>query len=130
MRRPDLTEETMNTNYLVQVQEGMRVFDRLNHEIGTVDYVKLSDDDPMTDDAEAERLSERRESFLDVVADVFRSDDLPDEVRDMLLQKGFIRIDSAGLFAADRYVTPDQIMSVTGDALTLSVTREELMKRQ
>lgn len=122
----------MNTNYLLQVQEGMRVFDRLHHEIGTVDYVKLSDDDPSTVEVEAaapDRTDDRARSIIDVVANVFRADDLPDEVRDRLLQQGFIRIDSAGLFAADRYVTADQIMSVSGDALTLSVTQEELMKR-
>ena len=45
------------------------------------------------------------------------------------MQQGFIRIDSAGLFAADRYVTPDQIVSVSGDALTLNVSQDELMKR-
>ena len=121
----------MNTNYLEQVQEGMRVFDRLHHEIGTVDYVRLSDDDPSTVEVEAvepDRVN-RRESILDVVADVFRTDGLPDEMRDRLLQQGFIRIDSAGLFAADRYVTPDQIMSVSGDALTLNVSQDELMKR-
>lgn len=73
----------MNTNYLEQVQEGMRVFDRLHHEIGTVDYVKMSDDDPSTPEVEAAepyRMSERRETFLDAVADVFRSDDLPEAV--------------------------------------------------
>jgi hypothetical protein len=122
----------MNTNYLEQVQEGMRVFDRLHHEIGTVDYVKMSDDDPSTPEVEAaepDRMPERRETFLDAVADVFRSDDLPEEIRDRLLQQGFVRIESAGLFAADRYVTPDQIVSVSGDALTLNVSQDELMKR-
>jgi hypothetical protein len=122
----------MNTNYLAQVEEGMRVFDRLHHEIGKVDYVKLSDDDPSTPEIEAvepDRSGDRPETVIDAIADVFHPDELPEAVRDRLLQKGFVRIDSAGLFAADRYVTPDQIMSVSGDALTLNVSREELVTK-
>ena len=74
----------MNTNYLMQVQEGMRVFDRQHHEIGTVDYVQLGDDDPSTAEVEAtgpDHMPARRESLIDAVADVFRADDLPDEIR-------------------------------------------------
>jgi hypothetical protein len=39
--------------------------------------------------------------------------------RQHLLRHGFIRIDSTGLFAADRYVTPDQIADVSVDHVTL-----------
>jgi hypothetical protein len=128
-----LLEDTMNTNHLEQVQQGMKVVDRLQHEIGKVDYVKLSDDDPTTPEVEAaepDRSGERRETIIDTIADVFHpDDDLPEAIRARLLQQGFIRIDSAGLFAADRYVTPDQILSVAGDTLTLNVSRDELVKQ-
>jgi hypothetical protein len=39
-----------------------------------------------------------------------------------------MRIDSAGLFAADRYVMPEQIAGVSSDRVTLRVTRDELIK--
>jgi hypothetical protein len=45
------------------------------------------------------------------------------------LRHGFIRINTSGLFAADRYAMPDQIASVADDRITLHVMREDLMKR-
>ena len=119
-------------NFLANVREGMKVFDRLQHEIGTVDRVQMSDDNPATpetEQVEAKPLDPRRDSLIDNVAEVFAPDDLPDEVRERLLQQGFLRIDSKGLFAADRYVLPDQILSVSGDAVTLNVSHDELMKK-
>jgi hypothetical protein len=95
--------------------------------------VQMSDDNPATEEVEAAtpgNLRERDDSLIDNIAEVFAPDELPEEVRERLFQQGFVRIDSAGLFAADRYVTPDQIMSVSGDALTLNVSKDELLKRQ
>jgi hypothetical protein len=118
-------------NFLAQVREGMRVYDRLHNEIGTVERVQMSDDNPATEEVEAVtpgNLDQRDDSLIDNIAEAFAPDELPEEVRERLLQRGFIRIDSSGLFAADRYVTPDQIMSVSGDALTLKVSRDELMR--
>lgn len=119
-------------NFLARVHEGMKVFDRQHHEIGRVERVQMSDDNPATEEVEAATpgdLRQRGDSLLDNIADAFRSDDLPEEIRERLLQQGFVRIDAAGLFAADRYVTPDQIMSVSGDALTLKVSKDELLKK-
>ena len=118
-------------NFLAQVHEGMKVYDRMHNEIGTVDYVQMSDDNPATEEVEAAtpgNLRERDDSLIDNIAEAFKPDELPEEVRERLLQEGFIRIDSAGLFAADRYVAADQIMSVSGDELTLKVSKDELVK--
>jgi hypothetical protein len=118
-------------NFLTQVHEGMKVYDRLHNEIGKVDRVQISDDNPATEEVEAATpgLPRERDSLIDNIADVFAPDDLPEEIRERLLQQGFLRIDSAGLFAADRYVLPEQIMSITGDAVTLNVSKDELLKR-
>lgn len=120
-------------NFLAQIETGMKVFDRLNHEIGKVEFVKMSDDDPSTPEAEsvvADDYRERDDSLIDNFAEVFApDDDIPEGLRERLLQQGFVRIDSKGLFAADRYVLPDQIMSVSGDAVTLKVSKDELVKR-
>ena len=114
------------------VEQGMRVFDREHHEIGKVEWVQFGDDDPETPEVEASGLGDMRErsdTLIDNIAEAFRPDDLPDEVKEKLLHQGFVRIDAAGLFAADRYVTPDQIESVSGDGLMLNVSRDELLKR-
>jgi hypothetical protein len=121
----------MQTNFLARVHEGMKVFDIAHHEIGKVDRVQMSDDDPATPESEAAtpgNLDLRRRDLIADLAEVFDPDELPEDVRARLLQHGFVRIDANGLFAADRYVTPDQILSVSGDELTLRVSRDELLK--
>lgn len=55
-------------------------------------------------------------------------DQIPDELRQKLERQGFIRIDSAGLFAADRFATPDQIAQVTEDGVVLNVAGDALVK--
>lgn len=53
--------------------------------------------------------------------------DLPRERHDVLVRQGYIRIDSAGLFAADRYATADQLAQVGDDAVQLNVSRDALI---
>jgi hypothetical protein len=123
----------MQHNVLSSVHEGMKVFDASHKEIGRVDWVQFGNDNPSTGDAEAQSTKgmeqERQASLIDNVVDAFRVDDLPEPVRQRLLMQGFIRIDAEGLFAADRYVLPEQIGSVSDDELMLTVDKDELMKR-
>lgn len=122
-----------STASLREIREGMKVFDRANHQIGTVDRVKIGDDDPTTPEPEAMDVNpmdkERRDTLMDNIADAFRADELPEEVREKLLLRGFVRLDADGLFAADRYVMPEQIDSVTEDGVTLTVSKDELLRR-
>ena len=115
------------------IEEGMKVFDRERHEIGKVEYVQFGDDDPETPEVEAaapNTLDDRNRTLVDDIALAFTaSDDLPEEIRQRLLEQGFVRIDANGIFAADRYVTPEQIDSVTGEGLMLNVTKDELIKK-
>lgn len=112
------------------VEQGMRVFDREHHEIGKVDWVQFGDDDPETPEVEANGPSGRRDddTLIDVLARAFTADNVPEEVRDRLVHQGFVRIDADGLFAADRYVMPEQIASVSGDGMTLNVSKDQLIK--
>jgi hypothetical protein len=117
---------------LRSIEEGMKVFDRERHEIGKVEYVQFGDDNPATPEVEAaapNTLDDRRSTLVDAIADAFGDDDLPEEIREKLLMQGFVRIDAKGLFAADRYVTPEQIASVSGDGLMLNVSKDELVKQ-
>ena len=63
------------------------------------------------------------------IAEAFAPYDMPEELRDRLLSEGYIRLDTKGLFAADRYILPEQIASSVGDELMLNVSKDELMKR-
>lgn len=117
---------------LRNVEQGMKVYDSARHEIGTVDYVRFGDDDPTTPEVEAAGNSaypaDHNDSLIDNIADAFSTDELPEEVQERLLAQGFVRLDAEGLFAHDRYITPDQITSVTSDGVTLAVTKDDLMK--
>ncbi len=112
------------------VEQGMRVFDRQHLEIGKVEWVQFGDDDPDTPEVEASGPSRRPSdnNLFDVIAKAFTSDNVPEELRDRLVHQGFVRIDADGLFQADRYVMPEQIASISGDEVTLNVTKNQLIK--
>jgi len=114
------------------VEEGMKVFDREHHEIGKVEYVQFGEDDPDTPEIEAARPAGDRQpdSLIDNIAEAFLPDDgVPEELREKLLLQGFVRLDAAGIFASDRYITPEQIDSVSGDGLMLNVKKDDLLKK-
>ena len=121
-------------NILTQIADGMTVYDRKDDKVGLVRSVHLGavsvEDDkrglgPATTSAEENADS----SFLEDFARLFAPGTIPEPLRARLLRHGFIRIDTTGLFAADRFAMPEQIVSVSGDRVTLQVTREELIKR-
>jgi hypothetical protein len=117
---------------LRNIQSGMKVFDSNHDEIGKVEFVQFGDDDPETPEMEARSISDfgdGENTLVDAVSRAFRTDSVPDELRLRLMHQGFVRIDSKGLFASDRYITPQQIDSVADDELRLNVTRDELIKR-
>lgn len=123
----------MHAHFMYDIREGMKVFDNTNKQIGTVEWVKFGDDDPLTPEPEASDVNpierQRHNTLIDNIADAFRTDDIPDEVREKLLLQGFVRIDAEGLFAGDRYVTPEQIERVSKDKLMLNVSKKDLLKR-
>lgn len=118
---------------LTRIDEGMTVYDRDGHRIGTVRRVHLGavraqDDERGLGPATVSAGDTSEGSLLEDFARVFAPEPIPEPVRARLLRHGFVRIDATGLFAADRYALPEQIASVSGDHVTLGVTREELMK--
>lgn len=120
------------TNILVQVHEGMDVVDSSGGKIGTVEFLKMTDEDPSTvavEQLEPDEHTSRNTTIVDNLLDVFRTDGVPQPLHETLLREGFIRIDSEGIFASDRYVLPDQIAEVTDDKVKLAVSKQELIKR-
>lgn len=118
-------------NPLRDVHEGMKVVDADGRQIGTVEWVQFSDEDPSTPEAEVitDGAPRRQEdSLVDVLAKAFRADGLPEELQQRMRRNGFLRMDAAGLFAADRYILPDQIRAVSRDAIVLNVDRDSLIR--
>src|SRR5687767_14083000 len=106
------------TNLLEQIHKGMKVLDQEASEIGTVDFVRLGDenpDTPETDTAGVGTLEDTQPSLVTAMAEVFQPDEIAVELRERLLREGFLRMNAAGLFHADRYVLPEQIQAVNED---------------
>ncbi len=121
------------TSILESVREGMTVRDRDGHDLGTVDFVHFSDEDPDRPGPETVTAgpdeARSRNSLFDIIAEAFRTHDVPDEMRQRLLRNGFLRIDPHGVLAAERYVMPDQIDRVSGNDVVLNTGKDELARR-
>ena len=114
------------------IRKGMKVLERAHNEIGRIEDFRFSENEdfPDTEPADLDATDRHRdESLLEDIADVFAPDDMPQVLRERLLREGYIRLDATGLFAADRYILPEQIASVSGDQVLLNVDKGDLMKR-
>src|SRR5689334_9143375 len=118
---------------LTNVREGMAVYDFNRNHIGTVRSVYLGE----ASSQEIERgetpgtvpdPAAGTDTLANDIAKVFDTDEVPDVIRKRLLMSGFIRLDAYGLFAADRYILPEQIARVD-EHVHLKVTRDSLIKR-
>jgi hypothetical protein len=141
----------MDDNILLKVHEGMRVVDREEQDLGTVDQVYLgsvsetsqargegpaditSADAPGSRDSAAGifGMGEQEPIVIDFAfgGGVSPSETSETEVRDLLLRHGFIRLNARGLFASDRYIMPDMINSVSEDRVKLTLSKDELKNR-
>lgn len=134
-------DATIEDNGLLpQIREGMNVRDSGGDTIGTVRRVQMGGGNDPVDAARQSReaagpADDRSGDYgaplaTDLVSSIFSGggDGLPDEERQDLELKGYIEIDSRGLFSANRYATAEQIASVAGDDVTLNVAGDSLAK--
>ena len=105
---------------LARIQEGMKVVDVNGDEIGTVDFVQMADpNDP-------EGTTAGRDEIGDAgLLDLFDPDQGGD-VTERMLQRGFLRIDGAGLFSGTKHVIADHVAAVEGDTVRLSLDKDEV----
>ena len=115
------------------LHKGMTVYDSMRKKIGKVDDFKYSENetDPDVVPADLDGTDKRdgRESILDSIAEAFGKEEIPEPLRSRLLVEGYIRLDTAGLLAKDRFILPDQIASAAGDEVVLNVAKDDLIKR-
>ena len=114
------------------IHVGMKVFDNAHHEIGHVKDLRFPENaiDPQVETAtlDAPDRDPRPDSIIEQVAEAFHGDDdLPETLRERLLNEGYIRIDSA--LSANHYALPSQIASASGDEVVLNVGKDELITR-
>lgn len=112
---------------------GMEVFDSRHHSIGKIEDFRFSENEENPDvtpaDIDGTDKRQGRESIIQNIAEAFGKEELPEVLRDRLLTEGYIRLDTKGLLAKDRYILPDQIASAAGDEIMLKVEKDDLIKR-
>jgi hypothetical protein len=115
------------------VHVGMKVYDSRHKAIGTIDDLKFPENelDPGVEPAELDAVdrTSRPDTILGAVAEAFGKDEIPEPLRSRLLREGYIRLDTAGLLARDRYILPSQIATAAGDEVMLNVEKDDLIKR-
>ena len=111
---------------LNMIEEGMKVYDNNGEEIGTVEFIHFSEANGKELTLAASLPDEHEEADLvGFIRKLFGSDNLPEELRERLLMNGFIRVDSARFFGADRYVMLNQIAKVEKNGVHLRVEDSE-----
>ena len=134
----DLNDATGRHSILTLIREGMSIYDVREDRIGEVDFVHFgaaseTQQEHGTGPATPSRADSprmREDSIIDNIAEAFAPNEIPDQLEDKLLLSGYIRMDADGFFAADRFITPEQIARVADDRVYLSVNRDQLIKRR
>lgn len=119
--------DTTASGPIAMVQDKMKVVDANGDDLGKVDYVRLGDPQAATTAGQAMDVTD--DTIVDDVATALGGDLEPsvdEPLRSQLLRTGFIKIDGKGWIDTDRYVPADQIASVSGYTVTLSVTKDSL----
>lgn len=107
------------------IRAGMDVFDADNERIGTVEDFRFGEGGAAGGESPA---TYREDSLIDNLAEAIWPDDIPEVLRERLLQEGYVLLDADGIMQSDRYVLPEQIASASDDRIVLRVKREELIK--
>lgn len=117
---------------LRQVYEDYEVYDLNGDHVGEVSDIYLG-----TTSDEAERLGEvestapaRFQSAATWVTEIAQALDghpMPEELRERLLNSGFVRIEG-GLLQKDRYILADQIASVEGERVNLRIPGDQILE--
>ncbi len=118
------------------IHKGMEVLDAEDKRIGTVKdvYFGADSDEMMRHGAGAATAPDPALRENSLVEDVARGladvagNDLPEEMRQRLLNEGYIQIDTAGILRSDRFILPGQITRVHDEHVHLNVRLDDLLK--
>jgi membrane-associated protease RseP (regulator of RpoE activity) len=110
---------------LMDVRDGMAVYDRDDDRIGTVREVYLgSEPGPTTNP-----VPRPPHSLIDDLVQALAPPAIPEVLWERLLGEGFVRIDTSGPFAADRFAFASQIREVSEAGVRLDAGRDDLLRR-
>ena len=113
------------------ISEGMRVYDRLDQLVGTVQlvYPGGASDAAVARTIRAHEAAAAAAHALGVgPVSAGGDDDVPPELWARMLRQGYVRIEGWGITGAERYVMPEQIAGVSGNRVRLYASRDELTR--
>lgn len=120
-----MTEPWTGSNPLRDVREGMRVVDSTGSDVGTVREVRMADPQAVT--TAGQGLGETQGGDVDIANMFDRDSALPEQEQARLAREGYLRVDTGGIFSGDRYVAAEEVGSVSGDAVHLTVPSDRLL---
>lgn len=116
---------------LIHIKEGMDVLDSAGEKIGTVKFVRFSDENPKSNKVETASAPDPKadRNLVDTFAEaVAGEEEIPKELQERLLRNGYIRI-GRGAFKEDGFATLDQVATVHEDHLHLKIMGNDLLKK-
>ena len=128
-------DPNQNRSVLRRITTGMTVYDVNGDKVGTVEdlYFGADADDPQGYGTGAATTGMPRTTATnglveDVIRGLFADDNMPETLRNRLLNEGFIQIEPGTLFGADMFATPDQIAGASSDGVRLNVEAQSLVR--
>ena len=141
--------DVSSTETLTNVREGMKVVDSSGDEIGKVRSLKSGDTSSSTIDDAGDMAEDVGviavpggtgtggssgigagsgiPGIIGTTAGGGDEPNVPEPAYSRLTRVGFIKIDSKGFFASDRYAGADQIDRIDGDTVYLTATKDDLI---
>jgi hypothetical protein len=108
------------------VTEGMRVLDASGEELGKVEFMRMGDPGAVTVGADMPREG----GIIRDLGEAFGGEgepDVPEPLRSRFLRTGFIKVDGKGWIDTDRYVSAEHIAGVSGDTVTLTLLKDQIL---
>ncbi len=131
-----LRDTSMGSQIFTNIREGMSVYDVNGDRVGRIKQLYFGASiEPASEEGEGSAIPSAievpgQDSLVENITKGFTDEDqFPDALRQRLLHDGFLRIDGTGIFAPDRFVTPEQVANIDGVRVNLNVTKDELIKR-
>lgn len=128
-------QEMGDRRVLNQIHEGMRVVDVNGDEVGKVRVVYLGGMSSEIIEAQGSQATSPavnvsgNDTFIESIAEAFAPNTVPQELAERLLRNGYVLMDADGLFAADRFILPEQISGVRDGKVWISSSKDGLVRR-
>src|SRR5215213_8925616 len=98
-----------------RVEQGMQVVDVDGQDVGSVEFVQMSDPEATTTAGNEPREPAGLAHIAGVLGGDEREPDVPEPLRSRLRRSGFVKIDGPDLRDTDRYVSSEHIGEVSDE---------------